>query len=273
LFFSSCEIKFFCILKLIMMQKNIVLVFVFLLFAYSSFSQQTDSIKRSLQVIGAVTVTNKGISFVPAFSLGKPAAIFNLSMGKRKLFFEPELRFSLKGKPWSFLFWGRYKAIATKKFAFTLGSHLGLNYRNDSLSVNGISSTTGLVVRRYLAGELAPNFFLSKNISVGAYYMFSRGIDKGTNKNTHFVTVNSNISNIKLGNQFYARIAPQLYYLAIDARDGLFITSSFNLAKKNFPLSFQSIINKSLETDIAGSEKFLWNVSLIYSFNKNYITK
>jgi hypothetical protein len=253
------------------MQQKMILFLVFLVPTHLSFSQQADSIRRSLQVRGAVTVTSKGISFVPTFTLGKPAAIFNLSMGKRKLFFEPELRFSLKGKPWSFLFWGRYKIKATGKFQMNVGSHLGLNYRYDSISVNGTVSTTGLVVRRYLAGELAQNYLISKNISIGAYYMFSRGIDKGTIKRTHFVTINSNISNIKLGDQFYARIIPQLYYLALDARDGLFITSSFNLYKKNFPFSFQSIINKSLDTDIAGSEKFLWNVSLIYSFSKKYV--
>jgi hypothetical protein len=255
------------------MQKNSVLLSIYLLLAHLTFSQTTDSTKKEFYLKGAVTITSKGISFVPAFSLGKPAAIFNLSMGKRKLFFEPELRFSLKGKPWSYLFWGRYKIKTTGKFQMNVGTHLGLNHRYDSISVNGTVSTTVLVVRRYMAGELAPNYFISKNISIGAYYMFSRGIDEGTIKNTHFVTLNSNFSNIKLGDQFYARITPQLYYLALDARDGLFITSSFNLAKKNFPLSFQSIINKSLDTDIDGSEKFLWNVSLIYSFNKTYVAK
>lgn len=223
-----------------------------------------------MQLKAAITVTSKGISFVPAFSLGKPAAIFNLSMGKRRFFVEPELRFSLKGRPWSYLFWLRYKIKSTGKFQINTGTHLGLNHRYDSISVNGTVSTTGLVVRRYLAGELAPNYFISKNVSIGAYYMYSRGMDDGTIKNSHFVTINSNISNIKLGDQFYARITPQLYYLALDARDGLFITSGFNLSKKNFPLTLQSIINKSLDTDIPGSEKFLWNVSLIYSFSKKY---
>lgn len=252
------------------MQKNTVLLSISLLLAHLAFSQAVDSIKKEFHLKGAVTVTNKGISFVPTFTLGKPAAIFNLSMGKRKLFFEPELRFSLKGKPWSYLFWVRYKLKTSGKFQINTGAHLGLNYRNESILVNGTIST-GLVVRRYLAGELAPNYFISKKISIGGYYLYSRGIDKGTTKNTHFVTLNSNISNIKLGNQFYTRIVPQLYYLALDARDGLFITSSFTLAKKNFPISFQSIINKSLDTDIAGSTKFLWNISLIYSFSKNYV--
>jgi len=255
------------------MQKiAILLILVNSMLVQYCFSQKADSTKKEFHLKGSVTATTKGISFIPSFSLGKPAVIFNLSMGKRKLFFEPELRFSLKGKPWTFLFWGRYKLITTGKFQMNMGSHLGLSYRYDTISVNG-TLTTGLVVRRYLAGELAPNYFISKNVSFGAYYLYSRGLDRGTTKNTHFVTINSNISHIKLGKQLYARINPQLYYLALDARDGLFITSSFTLAKKNFPISVQSIINKSIETDIAGSEKFLWNVSLIYSFSKKYVEK
>jgi hypothetical protein len=255
------------------MQKHIfLLVFILSLLTHYSFSQKTDSTKSEYHIKGAVTVASKGISFIPSFSLGKPAAIFNLSMSKRKLFFEPELRFSLKGRPWSFLFWGRYKLVSTDRFKMNAGTHLGLNFRNESISVNGVPAT-GLVVRRYLAGELAPNYFVSKNISIGVYYLFSRGLDDGTTRNTHFVTINSHITNLQLGNQFYASVIPQIYYLALDARDGLFINSTFNLARKNFPLSVQSIMNKSIETDIPGGEKSLWNVSLIYSFNKNYVTK
>ncbi|MDP9229082.1 MAG: hypothetical protein M3O67_00250, partial [Bacteroidota bacterium] len=124
------------------MQKNTgLLVFVFLLLAHFSFSQKTDSTKNIFHFKGAVTVTNKGISFIPTFSLGKPAAIFDLSMGKRKLFFEPQLRFSLEGKPWSFLFWWRYKLVTDKKFALTLGAHPAMNFKTESFTVNGVPKT------------------------------------------------------------------------------------------------------------------------------------
>lgn len=255
-----------------MHKKTVLMLTVLLMLVQFSFSQKTDSTQQVFHFKGAVTVTSKGISFIPSFSLGKPAAIFELSAGKGKLYFEPQLRFSLKGKPWSFLFWGRYKPVSTGKFQLLAGTHLGLNFKNESISSNGVP-TTGQVVRRYLAGELAPNYFISKNISVGVYYLYSRGLDEGTTNNTHFVTINSNISNIKLGSRFYARVTPQLYYLALDARDGLFITSAISLSKKDFPLSVQCIANKSIETDIEASEKFLWNVSLVYSFNKNYVQR
>ena len=237
--------------------------------SYSCFSQTTDSAKKIFNFRGAATVTNKGISLVPTFTLGKPAAIFDLSMGKKKLFFEPQLRFALEGKPWSFLFWWRYKLLTTSKVAVTVGAHPALNFKTESVSVNGVSKKS-IITRRYLAGELVPNYFVSKNISVGLYYLYSRCLDKDAARNTHFLTLNSYFSNIKLSNQFFARFLPQFYYLNQDGKDGFYFTYTLTLARNNFPFTIQSIINKTIETDIPGSQNFVWNVSLIYSFNKRY---
>ncbi len=85
--------------------KKAVVFVVFLLLTHFSFSQTIDSTKSIGYFGGAVSVTNNGISLVPTFSLGKPAVIFDMVVGKRKLSFEPQLRFALDGKPWSFLFW------------------------------------------------------------------------------------------------------------------------------------------------------------------------
>ena len=68
-------------------------------FTLFSFSQNADSIKVAGHFGGAVTVTSKGISTIPSFTLGKPAITFDLSMGKEKLSFEPQFRFALEGKP------------------------------------------------------------------------------------------------------------------------------------------------------------------------------
>jgi hypothetical protein len=235
-----------------------------------SFSQKTDSTENIFHFKGAVTVTNKGISLVPTFTLGKPAAIFDLSMGKNKLFFEHQMRFALEGKPWSFLFWWRYKLVANNKVAITLGGHPAMNFKTETHLANGILRKY-IVTRRYLAGELVPNYFISKNVSVGLYYLYSRGLDYGAPRNTHFLTINSNLSHIKLGNQFFARFNPQFYYLRQDEKDGFYFTSTLTLVKQNFPLTVQSIINKTIQTDIPGSENFVWNVSLIYSFSKKYV--
>jgi len=253
------------------MQKKVLLLFFVLLnHTHFSFSQKTDSTKSISHFSGTVSVTNNGISLVPNFSLGKPAAIFITSLGKNKFSIDPELRFSLAGKPWTFLFWARYKLVTTDKFRMNIGTHLGLNFKTASMPINNDTNEV-TTVRRYLAAEFVPNYFIAKNVSVGIYYLYSRGIDPATVKNTNFITINTSISNIRITNQFLIRFTPQFYYLKQDKRDGFYFTSSLNLAKRNFPLSVSSIINKSIQSDIAGDKNFNWNLSLVYSFNKNYV--
>ena len=76
---------------------------------------------------GSASITHNGISLVPSFSLAEPAAIFDLKMTKGKFSFEPEMRFALEGKPWSFLFWFRYKAIKKERFSLRIGAHPAMN--------------------------------------------------------------------------------------------------------------------------------------------------
>lgn len=249
-----------------MQNKTGLLVIILLMLTQLSFSQKTDSLKPITHFSGSATVTNNGISIVPSFSLGKPAAIVNLSMSKNRFSFEPDLRFSLAGKPWSFLFWGRYKVVTGSRFQLNTGAHLGLNFKQ-SMVPKFEDSGMVTITRRYAAGELSPQYSLTKNISIGAYYLYSHGLDEGTIGNTHFITFNANFSNIKISDQFYMKVNPALYYLKLDAKDGFYATSSFTLAKQDFPFSVSAIINKEIHSNIAGSKDLLWNASLVYSFN------
>lgn len=69
-------------------------------------AQPRDS---TLSLKSILTVTNNGFAIVPAFSLGKPAFLFDLSIANKRFSFEPQFRYSLKGKPWSFNFNCKYK--------------------------------------------------------------------------------------------------------------------------------------------------------------------
>jgi uncharacterized membrane protein YGL010W len=251
------------------MQKNLGLLFaVFLFLTQFCFSQNSDSTNVVNHFGGAVTVTNNGISFIPTFSLSKPAVIFDLSVGRR-LSFDPQFRFSLEGKPWSFLFWWRYKLLKTDKFSVNLGSHLGLAFNTLKDTTNGFTSEN-IIAKRYLAGEFAPNYFLAKDISIGIYYLYSRGIDNGTTRNTHFLTINTSFSKIRLVKQFYLKFTPQVYYLKMDQQDGFYFTSALTLANRKIPISISSVTNKVIQTRISASQNLVWNISLIYAFNKNY---
>jgi hypothetical protein len=236
-----------------------------------AFSQETDIPKVISHFGGAVTLTNNGISFIPTFNLGKPAAIFDLSMGRKKLSFEPQFRFALEGKPWSFLFWWRYQLLNTDKFKVSLGAHPAISFREKTFVVDGIPKDY-TTIQRYVAGELAPNYFLSKNISVGIYYLYSYCLEQDVVKNTNFLAARINFLNIRLTKQYFLRFNPQIYYLKLDADDGFYFSEALTLARKNFPVTISSIINKAIHTEIQ-SKDFLWNISLIYSFNKEYINK
>jgi hypothetical protein len=230
-----------------------------------SFAQTTDNKVIANNFGGAVNVTNNGISFIPTFSLGKPAVIFDMVVG-RKLSFEPQFRFSLEGKPWSFLFWWRYKVLRTEKFFFNTGAHLGLAYKTIDVSVNGETKDVQ-TVNRYLAGELSPNYLLTKNISIGMYYLYSRGIDPDATRNTHFLTLNANFSELKLSGQYFVKFVPQVYYLRMNQYDGYYFTSSLTLAKRKSPFSISGMFNKIIQTDISASKNFVWNASLVYRFS------
>ena len=151
---------------------------IYLLLTHSAFSQ--DTTKRLLTFNGAVSITNNGFSLIPAFSLGKPAAIATFYVGGGKRFsFEPELRYSLGGKPWSFIFIWRYKFIKKDKFQFSLGTHLpALNFISDTINRNGVKHDIIKARRFFPVIELFPNYWVNKDISVGLYYQYGYGVEK-----------------------------------------------------------------------------------------------
>ncbi|HMU46193.1 MAG TPA: hypothetical protein PKC72_07495 [Chitinophagaceae bacterium] len=234
-----------------------------------SFSQKADSTQHIKHFSGSASITNNGISLIPSFSLQKPAVIFLLSLGGQRFSVDPDIRFGLDGKPWTMLFWVRYKLITQSKFRLLTGAHLGLNFRSTEIAINNIPSKNS-IARRYLAAELAPNYYFTKNISAGAYYLYSRGLDDGTTKNNHFVTLNANFSHLAFSKEIYLRISPQVFYLFQDGRKGYYTTGLLALAKNNFPLSLSFLVNKRISGNIPGKD-LISSFSLIYSFNQKFV--
>lgn len=247
---------------------KIVIVLVGLLATQLVLAQKQDSVKKVYHFSGAISVTNNGVSLVPTFSLGKPATIFNLSVGGERLSFEPDLRFSLEGKPWVFLFWWRYKLVKDQRLTFNVGAHPAINFRT---VVSPTDGKTSIAVRRYLAGELAPSYALGKHFNLGLYYLYSRCLETDAARNNHFLALNGSISHIRLGNRFLLKAMPQLYLLLQDGNNGYFTAATITLSKRHFPLSIASIVNKAIQSHIVGSKDFIWNLSLVYAFNKKFV--
>jgi hypothetical protein len=252
--------------------KRTLSLFVLINLAYVAFSQETDSTKVPSRFGGAVTVTNKGISLIPNLTLGKPAAIFDLSVGKKRLSFEPQFRFALEGKPWTFIFWWRYKIVESKKFRMNIGAHPAFAFSTVTFPYDTVPQEI-IRVQRYLAGEIVPTYTITKNISVGMYYLPSIGLQDDGVKYTNYLGLRFYFSNIRLSDKFYMRFNPQIYYLKMDANDGFYANATLFLAKRNFPFSVSAMGNRTIQTNIPVGEDFIWNISLIYSFNKDYVIK
>jgi len=233
-------------------------------------AQESDSTSAKINSLGGVvTIQSKGISTIPNLTLGKPAVVFDMKVG-RKLTFEPQFRFALEGKPWAIVFWWRYNALTSNKFSLNLSANHSLSYKTITVSSAGDSQEI-IRTTRYLAGVIAPNYQFNKYIGVGMYLFYTRGIEDFITRNTWMASFRPGISNIPITKNITARLGPEVYYLKMDDDDGVYLNTTFLISKKEFPLSISALINKTLKSGIPSEYDFLWNVGLSYTFNKKYI--
>jgi len=231
-------------------------------------AQKGDStIAKINSFTGAVTIQTKGISTIPNLTLGKPAAVFDMKLGRR-LTFEPQFRFALDGKPWAMVFWWRYYTSISRKLTLTFHTNYSLSYK--SITSYSSSGTPQEIIRttRYLVGAISPNYQVSKHIGIGMYLFYNHGLETFITRNTFMVSFRPSISNIPVTKNIIARITPEIYNLKMDEKNGVFFNSRFLVSSKNSPLSVSGLINKPLKSNIPSDYDFLWNVGLTYTFTK-----
>lgn len=246
-----------------------LLLILLCLFCLSSGYAQRDS---TFFFKADLSVTNNGFSIIPAFTLGDPAAFLDMRMGNKRWSFEPQFRYALEGRPWSFVFIYRYKAIVKPKFQLTFGGHLpGINYITKQVTVNGITEELS-VARRFLALEIIPTYKISEHTSIGMYYLRGHGFQKHGPQNSNFLSLQGNFTKIKLVGKTYFSFNPQVFYLKVDATDGFYVNATTTFGVKGFPITISSIINKAIESDIPAKD-FDWNISLIYTLDKQFTLK
>lgn len=233
------------------------------------FSQKTDS---TLFFKSALSVTQNGFSFIPSFSLGKPAAILDMAVGNQRMSFEPQFRYALEGRPWSFIFIYRYKAIMKDRFQLKVGAHIpAFNFFEEQVTINGVDQNV-ITTKRFLAAELWPTYKINDMVSMGLYMLRGHGFDTGATRDATFAGLQTYITKLRPVEPLIVTFVPQVFYLKTDENDGVYATYSVNFAIENFPVSISHIINKSIKTSIPNTD-FSWNVSLVYSFSKNYVIK
>lgn len=244
----------------------------FILLSVLATAQETDSTARSYHFNGDVNVTNNGFSFIPLFSLGKPAALITLSAGGDRFSFDPQFRFDLEGlKPWTFIFIWRYKIIQKEKFQMKVGTHLpSYSFRNYTSQVDG-ETQLRLVPYRLVAGELLPTYKISNHISLGAYYIHGFALEKfDPIKHIDFLSFRAFFTKLYFTKQFYLNWNPEVYYLNLYGEDGFYAAQSISLGHKKLPIALATAMNFKIKSEIE-TKDFDWNISLVYAFGNNYL--
>jgi hypothetical protein len=249
-------------------QRFLLLIFASFFVFTSLIAQEQAPATPTGQFGGVITATNNGVSIIPSFTLGRPALLFDLSLSGERFSFDPMLRFGMDGKPWSFVFWGRYKAIKDKPFTLTVGAHPAFIFAERIVKVNGQEKSM-FVSQRFLAMEVAPMYKFSKRLSMGLYYLRGHGFNPIPPDNSNFLALNTVVSNIPVGGDFSLRVNPQLFFLKVDDNSGTYITSNFTVSKPGFPIGFQGLVNQKIKSTIPGDD-FIWNVGLLYLFSTPY---
>lgn len=246
-------------------QRPVVALLVWAWLASAAQAQPNGETPRPVEVWGAVNVNTKGISLVPALTLGRPAAIVDLGIRKSGLSFEPQLRFALDGTPWSFLLWGRYRAVTRERFRLTIGGHPAYSFRTSTTAVSDGSSREVIEVRRYAAAEATPTWTLSPRASVGAYYLYSHGIDPGAPPHTQLAAARVYLANLDVAGDFVVQATSQFYFLRTNGRNGTYVSASASFGRRTSPWAITTIVNQPVKSDVVGGQSFLWNVGLTYT--------
>jgi len=224
-----------------------------------------DSTKQETTFSGSLGLTNNGFSIIPSFSFNKPAAIILLSWMKDKFSVDPDFRVTPDGQKGSMLLWFRCQPIRGKQFTLRTGIHPAINWIPIQLVENGIKQDF-LQLRRFVAWELAPSFKVTEKFRLGIYYLQGNGLQSNSIRTTHFITLNSTISNIPITKKLNFTFIPVIYYLYLDGTDGKYFSATGILSHKKSPFTLQSSFNKTIKSNIPANKDFLWNVSVVYNF-------
>jgi hypothetical protein len=253
-------------------QKLYVFTLLGFLLTCQNASAQDNTAKGPSYFRGNISVTNNGLSLIPAFSLGRPAAIFEMSMGGERLSFDPELRFALDGKPWSFIFWWRYKIVKSEKFNMHVGAHPAYIFNTTmEPDANGQMVET-TKVQSFFAAEISPSYTISQRTKLSFLYLAGRSLGKVPFALNQFVTIGPSFTNIPISQKYFFNARPQVFYLKMNEKDGFFASSSMVLGRKDFPISLGGIVSKVIVSEIE-VDNWIWNISLIYSFNNEFVKR
>jgi hypothetical protein len=245
-------------------------LFLFLAPVHLLWAQTTaDSTHAISRFSGNIGITNNGFSIIPTFSLNSPAVIMNYYVRKKRFSFDPDIRLVPDGSKGGLLFWFRYYAIEQKKFSLRLGAHPAFSLIRRTVTENAVDTEITEVLR-FAAGEIVPNYQITKNWGVSAVYLHGSGLQQHGPQRTNVLFLNTSIANIKVAKQLRFQLIPTVFFLNVDGNTGDYLSVTGILSHQKWPFLLQSTVNQTFRSNIPGNQNFMWNVTLNYRFSRNY---
>lgn len=206
------------------------------------------------------SLNSNGIASIPAFSLGKPAAIASVNISKGRFSYDPVLAYSLEMKPWFIDNWLHYRIIVKPRFELKAGANFSTFC--SGLMLNGDEI---LKAERYFAFSISPTYRFSPVSSLTFDYWSDNGQEKGSISG-HFICLSYDRSEIELGNKLLLSANIMLFQLFYDGNnDGLFVAPKISLSMRDFPcvLFFQA--TQAITSNISPWPGFRWNTGMSFS--------
>jgi hypothetical protein len=252
---------------------NKLLVMLILLVVSTCLFAQTpngDSANKTVTTFsGSVGFSSNGFSIVPTFSLNSPASMILLSVRRNKFSFDPDIRLVPDATKGSMIFWFRYHAITKGKYSLRVGIHPAVNIQTREIQISG-QTTTISQLRRFIAWEVSNDYKFSKHFNAGIYYLQGNGLQKDGARTTHFIALNTSVSNIHVSKNLGISFSPTFYHLYLDGQSGNYISGAVTLSHQKIPFTLQHAFNQTIHSNITGNQDYMWNVSIHYQFSKKY---
>lgn len=237
---------------------TILLLFLFL----GSYSNEPADTSRSNLTAGCiVSINSNGIASIPAFSLGKPAAVAAITLSKGRFSLDPVLAYGLNMKPWYIDAWLHFMIIDKPVFKLRTGFNFSNFFSEYKLPDKDILQSD-----RYWAAEAAAFYYFTPGTNVSLMYWRDMGQEPGTIKG-HYISLAGEKNGIKIGADVLLGCSLQIFYIDYDGNnDGLFVTPKVSFSAHDFPLSvfFQAI--EAIKSNISPFPGFRWNAGLAFTF-------
>lgn len=222
----------------------------FLIHSIQCISQETKKPKDPITAHGNLNITDNGLSLFPNLSLGKPATIINLAVGNSKLAFEPELRWGLNGKPWSYIFWFRYR-FNTPKFQLRVGAHPAYILNEQQVQISN-GPETRFIATRYFAAEVSPMLKISPKVQVAVHLLRGVASDDYGVPFSNFISLQPRFMQLGLGKNFYFDFFPQVFFLQLDNVSGTYFSETLTFNKRDFPIYLSHTMTYAIKSNISG---------------------